>query len=442
MELYVEGMCIKKDIQSCLEIWEDDYPKWQEELSGLKETKEINFLNLPFYENFAKTIKAWWVENKKRFKYYVNIGIGGSALGGKALVRTFVKPSQWHCKNDSLVSFFFPDNVDPIDLKEILETLPLENTLFNIISKSGTTVETISQMMIIWNLLEKHGLLQTNMIFTTDSNNGELAYISEQFGIQKFEIPRNVGGRFSVLSPVGLIPATIADLNVDAILKGAKEIVNEAIISKPYENPSFIFAGLNFHNWNMGKNVIALMTYASPLNLWGNWFTQLWAESIGKKKGKNGVGSTPLPAVGVTDQHSILQLFLDGPKDKIVYFLGVKNRKEDITIPKLFKDREKISYLGGTSLATLMKVEREATIMALKENNVPTGLIELESISEEAIGRMIMFFELSIFYSGKMFNINPFNQPAVEKIKKYIYGTLGRKGFEEYSGKISIKEEK
>ncbi len=440
MELYLEGMCLKGDINSCIEPWEIEYQQWQEELKKLKESDYVNFVNLPLQLEYVKEIKEWWEERKDTIKYYVNIGIGGSALGGKALVRSFVSPDQWECVNGEKVSFFFPDNVDPRDFKFIMENLPLEQTIFNVISKSGTTVETMSQMMIVWKELEKRDLLQTNMIFTTDPENGELAALSREYGIKKFTIPPRVGGRFSVLSPVGLIPAIIAGIDIEQLLEAASQIVEEVIEAAPEENPSLIFSAINFHNYNHGKNIIALLTYASPLNLWGNWFTQLWAESIGKKRGQRGVGSTPLPAVGVTDQHSILQLFLDGPRDKIVYFLGVKKREEDIEIPEIFGDREKISYLGGKSLATLMKVERDATILALKERKVPTGLIELESISEKSIGRMIMFFELGIFYAGKMFNINPFDQPAVEEIKKYIYGTLGRKGFEDFGGKIRIEE--
>ncbi len=432
MELFLEEMCFEKDIETCLDVWEEDYTGWQKELNNLKNSEEVNFVNLPFTEKYITQIKEWWEKNRGRFKYYVNLGIGGSSLGGKALVRSFTPLHRWESFGED-GGYFFMENVDPQDMKILLEKIPLEETLFNVISKSGTTVETMSQLMIIWEILEKKNLLTTNLIFTTDPVQGELVSIANDYGIKRFEIPPQVGGRFSVLSPVGLIPAIVAGIDADKLLEGAREVVEKTLSSEPSSNPSFIFAGINYNGWQMGRNIVVLMTYASPLNFWGDWFVQLWAESIGKNNGRIGVGSTPLRCVGVTDQHSILQLFLDGPRDKIIYFLGVKKRDEDVSIPSIFREREKISYLGGHTLSELMKVEREATIKALKEKNIPAGLIELESISPKSIGRMIMFFELSIFYAGKMFNINPFNQPAVEEIKKYIYGSLGRKGYEDYS---------
>jgi len=434
MEIIFEKAC-NEELNNCTEISQKKYSKFQNKLKKLYNNENYNFFNIYKNEEIITEIENWWENKKDKFDFFVNLGIGGSSLGGKALINSFIEKKQWHnfSKVKDKIVFFFPDNVDPDEFGEIINSLPLERTLFNVVSKSGTTVETMAQLMAVWPLLKKKNLISTNIIFTTDPNKGELSYLAEEYNIKKFTIPPEIGGRFSVLSPVGLIPAIISGINVRDVMKGAKESAEFFMNAKQDENSPFLFSSLNYNLWKKKKNIVVLFSYGSKLNLWGDWFAQLWAESIGKKRDNKGVGSTPLKAVGATDQHSLMQLFLEGPKDKIIYFLTTKKYSTKVKTGKIFSNREKLEYLGGKELGKLLNIEYNATVKALNEKNIPNVLIELSSVSPRNIGRLILFFETAIFYAGELYKVNPFDQPAVEEIKKYIYGKMGRKGFEEFN---------
>ena len=306
------------------------------------------------------------------------------------------------------------------------------------ITKSGSTAETMATYLIFRSLLVKAlgKNYVENVIITTDAEKGYLRQMVREEGIKDFVIPADVGGRFSVLTPVGLLSAAVGGINIRNLLKGAKKAKSVCLRENLLKNPAHLFALFCYlYDKLEDRKITVMLPYSNHLYSFADWFRQLWAESLGKRynlKGKEvSVGLTPIKALGTTDQHSQLQLYLEGPQDKVIVFLTLKKYKKSVKIPSAYKSMEGVHYLCGHTLEELIQSECRATIAALTKNGRPNCRFELDKISEEEIGMLIYLFEHATLFAGLLYKIDPFNQPAVELGKQFTYGLLGRSGYED-----------
>ena len=306
----------------------------------------------------------------------------------------------------------------------------MKKTSVNVVSKSGSTAETAASFMILWDEIKR--LLgreaKNRFILTTDPEKGNLRKMVNEEGLMSLVIPPGVVGRYSVLSPVGLLLAEVIGINSDELLRGAKDIHKKCSTSEFRENPISLFGTLLYLMDKEKKRTIDVMVpYADSLKPLSEWFCQLWAESLGK----DNKGLTPYPSVGTTDQHSQLQLWMQGPEDKVLIFIRIDDYGVEIKIPEVFKDLEGLSYLSGHTLSELIKAEEEATELALAKAGRPNMTITIPQIDAYHLGQLFHFFELATSFTGMLYGINPFNQPGVEEGKNLTYGMMGKKGFEE-----------
>ncbi|MCD8205143.1 MAG: glucose-6-phosphate isomerase [Clostridia bacterium] len=379
---------------------------------------------------------------RRKFKAFVVLGIGGSALGPSMIFNALchlhhneVKKSQ----RGGAPRFYVEDNVDPVRMKALLDVIDPKETCFNVISKSGATSETMTQYLIIADLLEKAGVnLYENMIFTTDASKGNLNKIDEAIGgkFKKYVLPDGVGGRFSELCPVGLLPAAVLGIDIKGLLAGAAYM--DSICTKPSveKNPALACAVLQYIGMKMdpAKNINVLMPYSDNLKLIADWYCQLWAESLGKATDYDGntvnAGTTPVKSLGVTDQHSQVQLYIEGPYDKIITFVSVGKYAAEMVIPKGCQDIPDVGFLGGHSMEELIKAENKATSYALAKAGRMNYTINMPEVNAFTMGELMYMLELQTAYTGALLNINTFNQPGVENGKKATFALLGKKGYE------------
>ncbi len=381
----------------------------------------LDFLDLP---NANTSLVHEMGSYVREFDNFLLLGIGGSALGPRSILEAM---SPLHnLKNNPKI--FIYDNADPLTLREILNMADLKKTVINVISKSGSTAETIASFMIIWQKLKEQSLRPENhIIVTTDPEKGSLRKIAVDYGIKSLSIASDVGGRYSALSPVGLLLAETIGINANDIVNGARDIHDRCMNPDLWQNPAYIFAsGLYLMQQLKNRNITVIMPYADRLKPFSEWFCQLWAESLGK----DGKGLTPYPSVGATDQHSQLQLWIDGPRDKVIVFLSVEDYGADFEIPMVFQNMEGLEYLGGHTLSELIKIEREASEIALAKNGQPSIIIEIPRIDAYHLGQLFHFFKIATAAAGFLYDINPFNQPGVEEGKNLTYAMMGKKGYE------------
>jgi glucose-6-phosphate isomerase len=401
---------------------------------------ELGFLELPGNDALHSQSVEFAKRTRGRFDDIVVLGIGGSALGPIAL-RTALRKPQWNLldagERDLRPRLHVLDNLDPSTIAGLLDrVVKLERTLFIVTSKSGGTAETMAQYLVVRHHLEQHDLSpRDHMVFVTDPSKGALRPIAQRDAIPALDIPANVGGRFSVLSPVGVLPAALIGINTAALLKGAGDMATRCLGTTLEDNPAALFATLQFvADSKLGKHVHVMMPYSDALRDIAAWFVQLWAESLGKARaGRTGehVGPTPLAALGATDQHSQVQLFMEGPADKTVTFIAVPREEgDDVEIPTLHSDVPDLSYLGGHSLGEVLDIERRATAGALAKRGRPNMTLRLDEVSPASVGALFMFLEVATIYAGVLYDVNPLDQPGVELGKQFTYGMLGRPGFE------------
>jgi glucose-6-phosphate isomerase len=326
-----------------------------------------------------------------------------------------------------------------------LRRLNPERTLVNVVSKSGGTVETLAGYLITREWLESHlgeEEARNRLVFTTDPETGFLHDIAGKEGITTFPIPTNVGGRFSVLSAVGLLPASFAGIDTGTLLKGARTMREHCTKVDPTQNPAAITAGIHFlMDTALGRHNTVFWVYADALRSTADWFAQLWGESLGKTKGRKRIGPTPIPAVGATDQHSQLQLYMDGPDNKGIWFVEVGKFGEEGSIPSLHPDAPETAYLGGLSLESLLHAERRATALALGQAGKPNGTIHLRDCSAECLGALLFFLQMQTAITGELYEIDPYDQPGVEAGKIFTYGLMNREGFDAQKGQLEEAED-
>ena len=327
---------------------------------------DLGFMQLPKTDQYAEASKSLADEIRSSGATdFIHAGIGGSALGPMAVQKALKHPYYNQLTDRGGPRIHFAENTDPASLAAIFDVADPENTWVNAVTKSGSTAETMANFLVVRGFLENalgDGYSE-RIVFTTDPEKGFLNEISGREGIKTLPIPQNVGGRFSVLTPVGLLPAAVAGIDVDALLAGAAQCVDE-VNEQGAEHPAVLGAAMHYMmDTTRGRNVRVMMAYADALERTAAWFVQLWAESLGK----DGKGSTPHGAVGTTDQHSQVQLYMEGPQDKVIEILQVQNHPRDLEIPKAYEDIEGVGYLGGHTMAELLNVECDATQKALTE---------------------------------------------------------------------------
>jgi len=402
----------------------------------------MDWRNLPFEQDeVVKDIIAYVDEMKSDIESFVVLGIGGSALGPLAVQQALNHPyyNELPQEKRKYPKLYVVDNVDPERLVYLFDILDLNKTLFNVISKSGSTSETMSQFMIIEDMLEKKlgkEKAARHMVCTTDKAKGNLITIAKDKGYKTFIIPSGVGGRFSELSPVGLLPAAFCGIDIKGLLDGAGEMEKLCRSDADFaKNPAYMYAILHYIAMQRGKNISVMMPYADSLKFISDWYAQLWAESLGKKFDINGkvvnVGQTPVKALGATDQHSQVQLYTEGPFDKIVVLMGVEKYRETITIPKLYGEMPSLGFLGGVTHNQLIQTEQVATEYALTVAGKMNMTITLESVTPQSLGHLLHFFEIATAFAGELMDIDAFDQPGVEEGKNATYALFGRPGYEE-----------
>ena len=375
---------------------------------------------------------------RENFETFVVLGIGGSALGP-----TMAFNALCHLHYNDLPKekrggprFYVEDNVDPVRMQELLEVIDLKTTCFNVISKSGATSETMTQYLIVADRLKQAGEnVKDHLIFTTDAARGNLVKISKELGgVKSYILPDGVGGRFSELCPVGLLPAAVLGADIKALLEGAAYMDKICNTSDFRANPALLSAVLQYAAMKDGKNVGVMMPYSDNLRYVSDWYAQLWAESLGKNITLSGkpcnVGQTPVKALGVTDQHSQVQLYTEGPYDKVVTFLSVDKYKTPFPIPHGCENIPDVGFLGGHTMEELIQAENKATAYALTKAGRLNYTITLPEVNEFTLGQLLYFFELQTAYAGAMLDVDTYNQPGVEAGKKATFALLGKPGYD------------
>jgi glucose-6-phosphate isomerase len=403
---------------------------------------EMGFFDLPYAADTIARVRELADGFGQWFENVVVLGIGGSGLGAVMLRDALLGPG-WNERTaegrDHFPGLHVLDNPDPHTVSALLTRLDLRRTLFNVVSKSGSTAETMAQYMVVKTRLQEvvdEDKVRGHFLFTTDPELGALRRIAEAEGVPTLAVPPNVGGRFSVLSPVGLLPAGVCGVDLEQLIAGAARMEARCRSDRLDHNPAGMLATLlHAADQEIGAHIHVMMPYCDRLRALALWFQQLWAESLGKTvEGPNAsrreIGPTPLPAVGATDQHSQLQLFMDGPRNKVVVFVAVEDPGEPVLVPNLHPEIDELSYLGGHTLAELLDAERRATTEALRLRGRPSMTIEIPCVDAASVGALVMLFQAAAVYAGALYGVNPLDQPGVELGKKLTYGLLGREGHE------------
>ncbi|MEF8974973.1 MAG: glucose-6-phosphate isomerase [Halapricum sp.] len=368
-------------------------------------------LNLPHTVDTDEIRAA--VEPFEDSEYLLNVGIGGSALGAATFSAAL----------DSDVEAYYLDNVDPEWVEGILSDVDLSKTAVNVVSKSGATAETLSNFLVVQEAMEEAGVDWTERTWVTTGEEGNLRDLAEKHDLPSLKVPDGVPGRFSVLSTVGLAAAALQGHDIDAIIEGAAAAEADLAPSL-FDSPAYAYGAIAYALDVRGAGINVMMPYAESLETFAEWYAQLWGESLGK----DGLGQTPVRALGATDQHSQLQLYRAGPNDKMVTFVR-ETEREDTGIPET--DLEGLSYLGGSSLGELLDAELDATEASLAAADVPNVRIEVDRVDEYGLGELLYSMEAATVMAGELSNVDTFIQPAVEWGKKAARGLLGGGDFEE-----------
>jgi glucose-6-phosphate isomerase len=397
------------------------------------ETGALGFLDSPMID--PAPIVDWARRRREDgFTDQVVIGIGGSSLGTRAILEAA-------CDDDLAgLTTHFAENIDPRSVSRLFAKLPLETTLFVVVTKSGTTLETMGQFWIAYELVcQAVGAEKAarHFVAITDPKQGALRQLADQWGLDSFEVPPNVGGRFSVLTAVGLVPLALAGYPIDRLLDGARKARETSTQPTVATNPATRMAGEHYVLMQRGIHEVVMMAYADQLVAMVDWFRQIWAESLGKAVNRQGetvhVGLTPLKAWGVIDQHSQVQLYMEGPNTKHIMFLEVENFEQDMVVPDRPGLGSSLAHVEGRRLSEIFEAELVGTRASLQRAGRPTSRWIFSTIGPEALGGFILTWEMVTALMGELLDIDAFDQPGVELGKKIAHGLLGRSGFDEYA---------
>lgn len=407
---------------------------------------ELGFVDLPSDRRPLEAVERWVDELSEDAQEVLVLGIGGSSLGARAIYHALGGPPELRHPSSPHRRLHFPDNSDPWQLAALLERLPPERTLAIVTSKSGGTVETAAQYLLVRAWLEKTlgaAAAKRRLVLITDPEKGPLRKLARHDGIHAFSIPSHVGGRFSVLTPVGLLPAALAGLDARGLMDGAAAVAGACRRPALRENPAALLAALHvLHHRHHGRGIHVLMPYADALRPLAAWYVQLWAESLGKRHDRRGrvveSGPTPLPAVGATDQHAQVQLFMEGPRDKLVTFVAVDAPAHDLTLPASTGD---FAYLGGHTLFGLLDAERRGTTLALAKDGRPSITVRIPRVDARSLGALLYVYEMATAIAGELYDVDTFDQPGVELGKRLAAGLLGKPGAEDGAREVREAEE-
>jgi glucose-6-phosphate isomerase len=417
--------------------------QFHHDLAALREKGQLGFMKLPYQGSIVKEVRQVAKPLLEWCWDVVVLGLGGSALGVRALHQALCHPQHNKlpmARRQHKLGLWVADSIDPDYLYGLLDGLDLRRTGFNVVSKSGNTAETLAQFLWIYRLLKgRVGEAQARerLIISTDPENGPLRSLAGREDLASLAVPPDVGGCFSVLSAVGLLPAVLAGIDVEELLAGARFMDQQLKDADPEGNPAYRLAALFYLFATVKRRpFLVFMPYASTLAGLAEWFGQLWAESLGKPRGLQDnvvpAGDTLLRAMGASDQHAQLPLYLAGPPDKLITFVVVDKFKHDLEIPELYPDQEPLSYLGGHSLNELLRVEHQATAFNLMKAGRPNLSLHLPEINPFTIGQLIYLLEVATVAAAFLFGVNAFDLPGMEAGKQTTYGLMGRLGFENY----------
>lgn len=405
-----------------------------EKLEQDHQSGALQFLKLPTDQSAMKAALELAAELSKSLEDLIVLGIGGSSLGGKALMAALCHPFHNLLPREKRFNrgmrAFFPDNSDGTTFASLLEVVDLRKAAIAAITKSGGTAETWAQLLHLFEALGPEAA-RKQIVAITDPKKGALRSVAEEQKWRTLPVPPAVGGRFSVLTAVGLLPAACMGIDVPQLLAGAAQMAERCRKPGIFENPAMAFAATLHHfDRERGRPMSVFMPYADALRETGDWFVQLWAESLGKKTGDGFVGPTPLRAVGATDQHSLLQLLMEGPQDKLTVFVGLEKPRVQLPIPKGFAHQPDVAYLPGNTFHQLLSAELSATAAALAKAGRPSLTIKLPELNAFAMGELMMLLEVATGLAGPLYGVDPYDQPGVEAGKRYTCGLLGRPGYE------------
>ena len=404
-------------------------------LKARRAAGELPVFDLPLGSEMVRDITALARQVREEVDMLVVLGIGGSALGSRAILQALA---------DGTKRVEVADNVDPWSFGQLLDSLDLTRTAFNVVSKSGETAATMAQFLVVRDrLLRALGAIdyQPHVIVTTDAEHGSLRQIVNDEGFRDLVVPAGVSGRFSVLTAAGLFPAAVAGVRIEDLMAGAAWLDGRLRGENLWDNPAHLLGALLYlAETKRRKNVVVLMPYSDRLRAFARWFGQLWAESLAKSSDLEGnpshSGQTPQPAVGATDQHSQLQLYLDGPPDKVVMFIRVEDHGREIEIPTAYGDLEGVGYLGGKSLGALLNMEQRATELALQKHGRMTLTLSLPQLNAFTLGQLFVLFEAATVFAGALHRVNSWDQPAAEEGRRMTFGLAGRKGWEDRAAEV------
>lgn len=403
-----------------------------------RKSGELSFFDLPHQRDSLGEILKLADSIRENFDNLIVLGIGGSALGTTAIFNAlcYGHNLQDRAQRNNRPRLFVLDNVDPDGFVAHLDLCQPERTCFLVISKSGTTVETTSQFLVARAWVEDAvgDSFRDHFVLITDPEKGVLRELADTEGYRSCSIPAGVGGRFSVFTPVGLLPLAVVGVDISTLLQGAADFSRFVCHDDMHSNPAYLNAVLQFLAYQKGLKTSVLMPYSDRLKDISDWFRQLWAESLGKKHSVDGqllhVGPTPVNALGTTDQHSQVQLYMEGPFDKVVSFVVVDGFDNDISLPG-YPAAQKMAYLNNHTMGELIQVEQKATAAALTRNKRSNCCLHIPEIKAETVGALIYMFEVQTLFSGYLFGVNPLDQPGVEEGKLFTYALMGRDGYQE-----------
>ena len=388
----------------------------------------MGWLDLPinYDKEELEQIKICAEKVKNNSKYLLVIGIGGSYLGARAVIEALTS-TFYNLRENSPIILYVGNNLSTSYINDIIKIIGNDDFSINVISKSGTTTEPAISFRIFKKILEnKYGNNASERIFvTTDEEKGALHTIAKENNYQTFKIPNNIGGRYSVLTAVGLFPIAVANINVDKLLNGAIKAYNKYNNSNLNENDCYKYAVIRNLLYHKDKNIEIFASYEPRLHYFIEWLKQLFGES----EGKNGKGIFPVGVEFTTDLHSLGQYIQDGRRNIFETVLNIENTNESITMTKEENNLDNLNYLEGLTLDYINHKAMEGTIDAHVSNDVPNILINVDKLDEETIGELIYFFELACAMSGFILNVNPFNQPGVEKYKQNMFKLLNKPGY-------------
>jgi len=387
---------------------------------------ERAFINLPNDDETLSIVKGV-IEEKLSLEpeFLIVIGIGGSNLGTLAVQEAIL--GKLYNLSASTIKVLYADTVDSDLISSIIRLMKPTlrrngNVLLNVISKSGITTETVANFRILIDLLKKYKKRYEDYVIATSDRNSKLWKLAVKEGFTILEIPQRVGGRYSVFSSVGLFPLGLLGIHIEDLLKGAKKMREACIDTDLERNPAAITASIQYIHYKDGKNISDLFFFSTDLESMGKWCRQLMAESLGKEYDRKGrrvnVGITPTVSVGSTDLHSVAQLYLGGPYDKFTTFISVRNPRSRLYVPKMDGYSSLVHGVDGKSLEEILNAILEGTKEAFRKDKRPFIEISLPDKSEYSIGQFMQLEMIETMYLGYLLNVNPFDQPDVEKYKR------------------------